>query len=433
MCRPNQSKLCGIDNCQMCFDRSFASHPRAMNWSDVNNILPHEVFRKSKKKYKFKCDKCFHEFDGIISHITDNTWCPYCANQKLCNDNDNCMDCYNKSFMSHERSEYWSAKNIITPRDIFLNTHGKYWFNCNKCLHEFDIKLSDVNLKDKWCPYCSGKRICGECEPCINKSFAVNGRAVYWSIKNKLSPRHVFSNSAQLFTFDCPCGHEFSTKLSYITSKDSWCPYCSPGTSKLCADTHCDFCYNKSFSSVDKSKYWSANNNLTPREVCKGSQTKFMFTCAQGHKFTKSPGKVCSGRWCPLCVNKTETILLNALREHGYFVEYQVKRDWCVNAQTGYKLPYDFMINQYKLIIELDGRQHFDQVLNWDPPEKTQATDKFKMGRANENGYTIIRLLQEDVLRNNYNWWNTLENHLYIHEVPARIYLSRGNEYNCYL
>jgi hypothetical protein len=52
------------------------------------------------------------------------------------------------------------------------------------------------------------------------------------------------------------------------------------------------------------------------------------------------------------------------------------------------------------IIIELDGLQHFKQVSNWKSPDDNLINDKYKMKCVNENNYSIIRILQDDV----YNW-----------------------------
>jgi len=65
------------------------------------------------------------------------------------------------------------------------------------------------------------------------------------------------------------------------------------------------------------------------------------------------------------------------------------------------KLRYDFIIEDLKCIIELDGIQHFKQVSNWDNPETQLKNDIFKNEKAMENGYTMIRVLQTDVFDNN--------------------------------
>jgi len=43
---------------KMPFERSFASHPKSKYWSDKNDVLPRNVFKSARKKYKFNCPNC---------------------------------------------------------------------------------------------------------------------------------------------------------------------------------------------------------------------------------------------------------------------------------------------------------------------------------------------------------------------------------------
>jgi hypothetical protein len=61
------------------------------------------------------------------------------------------------------------------------------------------------------------------------------------------------------------------------------------------------------------------------------------------------------------------------------------------------------------VIIGLDGRQHFTKVHYWKTtPEEQFINDKFKEKCANENGYSVIRILQLDVWGDNYDWFTEL-------------------------
>ena len=54
------------------------------------------------------------------------------------------------------------------------------------------------------------------------------------------------------------------------------------------------------------------------------------------------------------------------------------------------------------------------------------------MNRAYENGISVIRILQEDVLNDIYDWKNELLQYIKLYEKPKFIYLSNNNEYNSY-
>lgn len=106
---------------------------------------------------------------------------------------------------------------------------------------------------------------------------------------------------------------------------------------------------------------------------------------------------------------KTEAKLYNILSKY-HTLRSQFSVDWCKNHITNRQLPFDFVIDEYHIIIELDGDQHFIQVQNWQSPTVTQQKDIFKMKQANINGYSVIRLLQVDVWRNKNNWLVELNN-----------------------
>lgn len=108
--------------------------------------------------------------------------------------------------------------------------------------------------------------------------------------------------------------------------------------------------------------------------------------------------------WCPYCKNKTELKLLNWLKEKQFKIKKQVIFEWAKNKR------YDFLLEDYKIIIELDGRQHFKQVSNWGSPEHNKKNDELKNKLANENGYKIIRICQEIVFYEKEAWENKLFN-----------------------
>jgi hypothetical protein len=248
---------------------------------------------------------------------------------------------------------------------------------------------------------------------CYKKSFASHWRSWWWSDKNKEEPRNVAKYSAKKFWFDCEfCFHKFEATISHV-SDEKWCPYCCPSSNKLCDDNDCAHCFNKSFASHEKSAFWSKINNITPRQITIGSAKRFWFDCnICNYSFEKHLKSISThNSWCPKCINKTEKLLHNWLLSKYDNVKYLVKYDWCKNPESGYKFCYDFVIND-KIIIELDGKQHFEQVGNWRGPEEENKRDRYKIKCALEFGYSIIHIYQVDVFKNKNNWDKKLENTL---------------------
>ena len=460
-CSKAPKNLCNQE-CNHCYQNSFASYVGKTSkdklkvecWHTDNELTSRQVFKSCGKKFKFKCNVCNHDFDSSLDQVSGrDSWCPYCSNQKLCNQE--CNHCYQNSFASYLgktskdklKVECWHTDNELTSRQVFKSCGKKFKFKCNVCNHDFDSSLDQVSGRDSWCPYCSKapKNLCNqECNHCYNNSFSSyigktskdKLKIECWHTYNKLSPRQVFKSCGKKFKFKCDvCNHDFESRVAGVSGRDIWCPYCSKPPQKLC-NQECNHCYNNSFSSYigktskDKLKVecWHTDNKLTPRQVFKSCGKKFKFKCdVCNHDFDSTLNSISGlNTWCPYCTNKTELKLFNWLKKlPNVIVKREFKPKWCSTEYTildknkiknkRYQYRYDFLItfnNKKQLIIELDGPQHFEQVSNWKSPLHQQIRDKYKEFKAKKHGIKIIRCIQEDVLMERNNWDKKLNNKL---------------------
>jgi hypothetical protein len=174
---------------------------------------------------------------------------------------------YELSFASHEKSKYWSDKNELKPCKVSIKSSKQFWFFCDKCKHTFLRPIYKINNIEH-CTYCiiPSKLLCNneKCKFCFERSFASYEKAKYWSSKNQLKPFQIFKNSAKKFIFDCDnCNHEIEITPQNINT-GFWCSYCSNPPKKLCDNKNCKLCFEKSFASHKKAKYWSDKNKLNP-------------------------------------------------------------------------------------------------------------------------------------------------------------------------
>ncbi len=262
-CIPTK-KLCNKGNCNYCFNKSFASYNGLTNlgekkvncWSNKNKLKPINIKLCSGQKFIFNCDVCHHEFESQISKVINNRWCPYCCipSRKKCNI-ENCNNCFIRSFESYneltifgkKKIDCWSNKNKLKPKEISKNCQKKFWFNCDKCPHEFESRIDNIVNNNSWCPYCCipTRKLCNkqDCDYCFNKSFASytgltnlgEKKVNFWSNKNKLKPREYLKQSNIKIWFNCDkCPHTFDITLSNIIY-GKWCPKCkeSKGEQKI--------------------------------------------------------------------------------------------------------------------------------------------------------------------------------------------------------
>lgn len=430
----NSKVLCNDINCLICYEKSLLSHDKHIYIYDKEINNPRYIFKYSNRRVEFKCEICNHIFESIVNNITDkNRWCSFCSNKKLCEDND-CEICYKKSFASHIKSEYIVDKVINNPRYIFLKSEKNIEFKCNNCNHNFISMVGNITSHNTWCSYCSNppKKLCenNNCEMCFKNSFASHEKSIYWSKKNLENPRNVFLNSNKKFYFECNCGHTFETNLGNINISNNWCPYCCNPPLKLCQNNDCISCYNNSFASHEKSKYLNANN-INPRNIFKGTHEKYDFICNEcKNNFTKTINSITNmNSWCNVCKNKTEKKLYLFLKNTYMNVKPQFIADWCKNKKTNQYFRFDFLLIDLNIIVELDGAQHFKQISNWQKPEITQECDIYKMKKAIENNYSVIRLLQNDVFYDKIDWKNLLIKNIKFYLKPSIIYIDTKNEY----
>jgi hypothetical protein len=392
-----QRTYCSVTDCPTCFERSFASHPRAafaVGWN------PREIPRNHNGEKQFQCDACLHVFEIRLFNISRGQWCPYCAGKKRCEDLD-CQPCHMRSFASHPKACYAVGWN---PRDFALNHHEEKQFRCDACLHVFEIRLYHIS-RGQWCPYCAGKKRCEdlECQPCHIRSFASHPKAccaIGWN------PREFALNHAGEKQFRCDmCAHNFEARL-YAVAAGAWCPYCA-GRAK-CKDLTCQPCYMRSFASHPKA---CCAVGWNPREFALFHTGKKWFRCDTcAHNFKAQLSNVALGMWCSVCVNKTQARVHELLKKSPYRVDFDMGNTPRPDGRT---LRMDWLVHTPRgpVCIELDGVQHFREVKAWGGPAAlacNQARDAYKMLYWLSRGARFIRLHQEDVFAGRFDWQTAL-------------------------
>lgn len=206
---------------------------------------------------------------------------------------------------------------------------------------------------------------------------------------------------------------------------------CTVRAKKVCGSFTC----RRSFASHPRAKYWSTSlNEDEPHDIHISTNESFSFNCGHGHNFSYPLNKIVKNRqWCYYCINKTEIKLIDWLKVNciDHKASTQGKFEWCRNPDTGRFLPFDITIPSLRLIIEVDGRQHYMIGAGWPSPVPMQRRDVYKMRVAVDFDWTVIRLLQESIWWDKDDWENRLKVHLRPHKNPRCILLDSDKcEYN---
>lgn len=315
----------------------------------------------------------------------------------------------------------------LKPSDVTAGSHKIAWFICDKtcpygCPHRYESIISNRARLGQGCPYCSSapKKIC------IHMSivFTHPEIAAEWDYgKNgNLKPSDVTSGSDKKISWNCPktclfgCKHEYDATVSNRCNGNKGCPYCSIPQKKNCIHTSIQTTHPGIACEWD----YLVNGNLKPSDFTSGSGKIIGWKCEKNHNWNAAIYSRCGAKHgCPHCLNKTAAKLLSYIKIHFPDVKAEFRAKWCQSPKTKRNLPFDFYIPSLKLVIELDGAQHFRQVRNWAIPLDTIKKDVYKMKCATTQGISVIRLLQEDVYANDESWLNEhLKPELFLHEEP---------------
>jgi len=339
----------GQHKCPYCSGRlatnenCFSNKDLIKEWDfNKNEIKPSELKSGSGKKVWWKCKKG-HEWKCSLYRRTKGHNCPYCTNNKVCNDN--CLATTHPELIK----EWNYDKNNIKPIDVLGGSRKKVWWKCKKG-HEWQDSLNH-RTQGRKCHYCSGKKICQD-----NCLLATHPHSIKeWSNKNKIKPNEITYSSNKKVWWKCEKGHEWlSTPNSRIINNSiRECPYCT--NRKVCKDNCLKFIY------PELAKEWSNKNKLKPTDVLSGSHLKVWWECQKcKHEWiTSIMSRSNKKSGCPVCnESKGEKEVAKTLEQLNikYKREYRFKE---LNRQ-----PFDFAIfkkyarNPYA-VIEYQGEQHY--------------------------------------------------------------------------
>jgi very-short-patch-repair endonuclease len=246
---------------------------------------------------------------------------------------------------------------------------------------------------------------------CVHTSIVASHPALVYqwhpSKNGDKKPEHYTAGSNEMIWWKCQigcsegCAHEWQARICHRVSKDTGCPYCCSNRQKFCIHE------SIAYTHPELAKEWHPIKNieLKPTDIVSGSEKRIWWRCSKNpiHEWIARPALRCSKltqSGCPYCVNKTEDRVYKFILNY-YPVERQFLIEGCRKINP---LPFDMCLPGLLIIVEVDGKQHFSQVKLWGNIEEIQKRDIFKMRKAEEAGYIVIRISQEDVFRGGEAW-----------------------------
>jgi very-short-patch-repair endonuclease len=300
----------------------------------------------------------------------------------------------------YSKVEYKSAREYVT---IICREHG-----------EFTIAPNSHLSKKIGCRRCGIMKITNTKE-FIEEAQKIHGNTYdYSKVEYKTSMKPV--------TLICKTHGDFQIRPNGHISSEAGCFKCGHNMKIFSTNEFIEEAQQIHGDTYDYSNVVYSKMTGKVKIICRNCNEEFEQT-ASNH-ITHRQG-------CSCFKKKTETKLHDALKQIYSTIIKEFKKSWCKNKRY---LPFDFCIPELKIIIELDGLQHFDDVKFFKSSfTERHEIDIYKEKCANDNGYHTIRILQEDVLYDKNDWLENLLREIEYIKINQydihRLYICDDNEY----
>lgn len=121
--------------------------------------------------------------------------------------------------------------------------------------------------------------------------------------------------------------------------------------------------------------------------------------CPDHGRFSQRPNNHIWGKGCPLCKSsKGERKISEVLHELNIDFKVEASFDELL-SDKGFPLRFDFGIESKNLLIEYDGKQHYEHIEGWitlDDFHKLQYHDKMKNEFCEKNNINLLRIRYDD-------------------------------------
>ena len=394
------SKIYHVDKkpLQNFYDWCMRKNPTILDrWDyDKNVKSPKEIRNLHRGLYWFKCGKGIHESElRDIGNIVKAQSVPQCT---ICNSFGTWCEQHSRLDLL-KRWDY-EKNGDVDPYHISRRTGKSYWFKCPRGIHPSELK-NICNLVKQY-----GTSLCKQCNSIGQwgiDNVDIDFIKKYWSDKNTKNPFHIGYQSPQKIWIKCQeTDYHPDYDISCVAfSKGERCPYCAK--KRITKEDSLGFKYPQSFD------YW-VEKKTTPYDYFPLSNKSVYWKCdIHGTYKRKICDMVESDFRCPQCKKwLTESKLQHKVDVYISEKYKDVRHENnCtivpINPNTNYPLPFDNEIVELKLIIQVNGAQHyssepfkaiFDDKIHT-PEEQLkyrQYLDSYKKEYALSHGYHYLEI-----------------------------------------
>jgi len=254
----------------------------------------------------------------------------------------------------------------------YINARTKIKIICK--VHGVFEQKADGHLQGNGCPKCFGNRK-HTTESFITKANQIHNNKYDYSTINYINMRTKIT---------IICKHHGTFKQTPHTHlKGHGCPKCYFDNERL------------SFSHflLEANKIHNNKYNYV-KDTYINMSTKVLIKCPTHGIFEQFPYSHLKGHGCPICKESHgEKKIRNYLKENNIKFESQKTFSDCRGKKN--PLPFDFYLSDCNILIEYDGRHHYESIKYFGGDERLQQTqnnDKIKTEYCKQNNIQLIRI-----------------------------------------
>ena len=304
-----------------------------------------DEYTKATTKMRYICPKG-HEHSIDWHHFKNGRRCPYCATEK-------------SKVNFNKIKKAFKDRGYTLLEEEYINSQTPMEYICPNG-HKHTISWNSFN-SGKGCPECWGHT------KLSLKYIEEEFKKVGWTL---LTTEYV--NTKQRLEYICDKGHKYT--ISWDKFKEGkGCPCCKG---------------NRLTIEMIREKFKKEGYTLLSTHYMNGQKLEYL--CDKGHRHFTTWDNFQQGYRCSYCKSsKGETKIKDILDVFG------IKYIYNKNIWSDCYLRPDFYLENYNLVIEYDGIQHFEPIEYFGGKEKlkiTQQKDAEKNDYCKNNNIDILRI-----------------------------------------
>ena len=335
---------------------------------EVKNLVGNEYtfldsYVNSKTKIKVRHNLCKNTYYVKPSQFLSGRRCPHCAKEAR-------KKAKIKTNEGFKKEVYDLVGNEYTFLDAYQGASIKLNVKHNKCNSVYRVTPAHF-LSGCRCPYCAS---------IARKKTDTQFKQ---EVKNLVGGEYVFldkyvNSNTKIRVKHNKCGHIYKVKPNAFLNA-SHCPYCSETA-------------RKTDEQFKQEVFNLVGNEYTFLEPYVNADTKIRVKHNKcGNVYEVRPYSFLEGYGCPYCnTSKGEILITKILDMFNIKYEYQKTFDDLRDINL---LSYDFYIPDQNILIEYQGRQHYEPVDIFGGKKQfsiQQKHDQMKSDYAKKHGYNLI-------------------------------------------